>query len=128
MAGGLFAVLGLAMAVIGLYGTFTYAVARRRGEIGVRMALGAARSDILRMVMREAGIVLVLGTAIGFAGALASGKLLQNLLFSTSARDPWMLATATASVIGAALIASLVPARQASKTNPMGACSRNCVR
>jgi predicted permease len=115
----LFAVLGLAMAVIGLYGTFTYAVARRRAEIGVRMALGAERTDILRMVLREVAVVLAIGTVVGLAGALASGQLLQSLLVLTSARDPWMLATATASVIGAALVASLVPARRASRTDPM---------
>ncbi len=117
----LFAVLGLAMAVIGLYGTFTYAVARRRGEIGVRMAMGAARSDILTMVLREAGIVLAIGTVIGLGGALASGRVLQSLLFSTSARDPWMLAAAITSVAGAAVLASLVPARRASLTDPMAA-------
>jgi len=118
---GLFAALGLTMAVIGLYGTFTYAVARRRGEIGVRMALGAERRDILRMVLREAGLVLVIGTVAGLGGALASGKLLQSLLFSTSARDPWMLGTAMAAVVGAAILASLIPARRASLTDPMTA-------
>ena len=117
----LFAALGLAMAVIGLYGTFTYAVARRRGEIGVRMALGAARGDILRMVLREVAIVLAIGTVAGLAGALASGRLLQSLLFATSARDPWMLATATVSVVGAAVLASLIPARRASLIDPMAA-------
>lgn len=117
----LFAALGLAMAVIGLYGTFTYAVARRRGEIGVRMALGAARSDILRMVLREVGIVLAIGTVVGIGGALASGRLLQSLLVGTSARDPWMLAVAIAGVVGAATMASIVPARRASLIDPMTA-------
>lgn len=115
----LFAALGLAMAVIGLYGTFTYAVARRRGEIGVRMAMGAARGDILRMVLREAGIVLAIGTAVGLGGALASGRLLQSLLVGTSARDPWMLGVAITGVVGAALLASLIPARRASRIDPM---------
>ena len=115
----LFAVLGLAMAVIGLYGTFTYAVARRRGEIGVRMAMGAARSDILAMVLREAGIVLVIGTVIGLGGALASGRLLQSLLIGTSARDPWMLGIAITGVVGSAMLASLGPARRASRIDPM---------
>jgi len=117
----LFAALGLAMAVIGLYGTFTYAVARRRGEIGVRMAMGAARGDILRMVLREAGIVLAIGTAIGVGGALITGRLLQSLLVGTSARDPWMLSLAIAGVAGAAMLASLVPARRASRIDPMSA-------
>lgn len=118
---GIFAALGLLMAVIGLYGTFTYAVARRRGEIGVRMALGAASADILTMVLREAGIVLAIGTAFGVAGALASGRLLQGLLVGTSPRDPWMLSIAITGVVGAALLASLVPARRASRIDPMAA-------
>lgn len=117
----LFAALGLAMAVIGLYGTFTYAVARRRGEIGVRMAMGAARSDILTMVLREAGIVLASGTAIGLGGALASGRLLQSLLVGTSARDPWTLSLAIAGVTAAATLASIVPAQRASRIDPMSA-------
>jgi predicted permease len=116
---GIFAALGLVMAVIGLYGTFTYAVTRRRPEIGVRMAVGADRTEILRMIMREAGVVLVAGMVAGVAGALAAGQVLQSLLFSVSARDPWMLATAVASVIGAAGLASLIPARRASQTDPM---------
>jgi ABC-type antimicrobial peptide transport system permease subunit len=118
---GIFAALGLVMAVVGLYGTFTYVVARRRSEIGVRMAIGASRADIVRMIMREAGLVLAAGMIVGLAGALATGRLLQSLLFSVSARDPWMLATAVASVVVAAGIASLIPARRASHTDPMEA-------
>lgn len=116
---GIFAVLGLVMAVIGLYGTFTYAVTRRRSEIGVRMAVGADRADILRMIMREAGVVLIAGLVVGLTGALAAGQILQSLLFAVSARDPWMMATAVISVVAAAVIASLIPARRASRTDPM---------
>ncbi len=116
---GIFAALGLVMAVIGLYGTFTYVVARRRSEIGVRMAVGADRADILRMIMREAGIVLAAGMIVGLAGALATGRILQSLLFSVSARDPWMLTLAVAGVVTAAGIASLIPARRASLIDPM---------
>lgn len=117
----LFAALGLVMAVIGLYGTFTYAVARRRGEIGVRMALGAARRDILGMVLREVALVLAIGTVLGLGGALASERLLQSLLIGTSARDPWMLTVAITGVVGAAILASFVPARRASRIDPMAA-------
>jgi ABC-type antimicrobial peptide transport system permease subunit len=116
---GIFAALGLIMAVVGLYGTFTYVVARRRSEIGVRMAVGANRSDIVRMIMREAGLVLAAGVIVGIAGAFATGQVLQSLLFQVSARDPWMLAIAVTSVIGAAVVASLIPARRASRTDPM---------
>jgi ABC-type lipoprotein release transport system permease subunit len=118
---GIFAALGLVMAVIGLYGTFTYVVARRRSEIGVRMAVGADRGDILRMIMREAGVVLTAGMIVGLAGTLATGRILQSLLFAVSARDPWMLTLAVAGVIIAAAIASLIPARRASLTDPMAA-------
>ena len=118
---GVFAALGLAMAVIGLYGTFTYVVARRRSEIGVRMAVGADRSAIVRMIMREAGVVLAAGLAVGLSGAFAAGRVLQNLLFAVSARDPWMLTAAAVSVIGAAGLASLIPAWRASRTDPIAA-------
>jgi predicted permease len=113
------AALGLAMAVLGLYGTFMYAVTRRRSEIGVRMAVGAGPGDILRMILREAAVVLAIGTAIGLAGALATARVLQGLLFSVSARDPWMLAAAIAAVGAAAAAASVIPARRASLTDPM---------
>ena len=116
---GIFAVLGLVMAVVGLYGTFTYAVARRRAEIGVRLAVGADRTDIVRMIMGEAGGVLAAGIVVGLAGAFATGRVLQSLLFQVSARDPWMLTAAVVSVIAAAGIASLIPARRASRTDPM---------
>ena len=115
------AALGLAMAVLGLYGTFMYAVTRRRSEIGVRMAVGAGRGDILRMILREAAVVLALGTVAGVAGALAAGRALQSLLFSVSARDPWMLSAAVAAVASAAAAASLIPARRAAATDPMAA-------
>jgi ABC-type lipoprotein release transport system permease subunit len=116
---GIVAVVGLAMAVLGLYGTFTYAVTRRRAEIGVRMAVGAARRDIVQMVLGEAAAVLALGTAIGLAGALATGRVLQGLLFAVSARDPWMLGAAVGAVALAAAAASVIPARRASLTDPM---------
>jgi predicted permease len=118
---GIFAALGLVMAAIGLYGTFTYVVTRRRAEIGVRMAVGAGRGDILRMIMRDAGIVLGAGMIVGLAGTLATGRLLQSLLVSVSARDPWMLAAAVVAVAAAAAAASVIPARRASLTDPMAA-------
>ena len=118
---GIFAALGLVMAVIGLYGTFDYVVARRRSEIGVRMAVGADRVDIVRMIMREAGLVLAIGMTVGMAGVLAAGRILQSLLVSVSARDPWMIAAAVASVACTAGIATVIPARRASRTDPMAA-------
>lgn len=118
---GIFATLGLITAVVGLYGTFTYAVARRRSEIGVRMAVGAAQRDILRMMMREAAVILLVGTTIGLAGTMATGRVLQNLLFDVSAHDPWMMGAAVASVICTAATASMIPARRAARIDPMAA-------
>jgi predicted permease len=118
---GIFAALGLSMAVIGLYGTFTYAVVRRRSEIGVRMAVGAGQRDIVRLIMHEASIVLIAGLVTGLAGAIAAARVLQSLLFAVSARDPWMMAAAVTSVIGAATLASMIPARRASRLDPMAA-------
>ena len=96
-------------------------VRERTREIGVRMAVGADRSAIVRMIMREAGVVLAAGLAVGLSGAFAAGRVLQNLLFAVSARDPWMLTAAAVSVIGAAGLASLIPAWCASRTDPMAA-------
>jgi predicted permease len=118
---GILAVLGLAMAVLGLYGTFMYAVTRRRAEIGVRMAVGAGRAHIVRMILNEAAVVLAAGMIAGLAGAFAAGRALQSLLVSVSARDPWMLAVAGAAVAMAAAAASLIPARRAALTDPMTA-------
>lgn len=115
---GLFAVLGLVMAVVGLYGTFTYAVVRRRAEFGVRMAIGAARGDILRLVLRDASMVLAVGVALGLAGTAAASRLVESLLFGVSARDPWMLSAAVAAVAAAALAASALPARRAARVDP----------
>lgn len=117
--GGLFATLGLVMAAIGIYGTFAYAVVRRRSEIGVRMALGANRADILRMVLRDAALVLALGTVAGVAAAVSAGRYVQSLLFQLSARDPWTLTIAILLVILVAAVASFVPARRASRVEPV---------
>ncbi|MFP5378495.1 MAG: FtsX-like permease family protein, partial [Vicinamibacteria bacterium] len=116
--GTLFSALGLLIAVVGLYGTFTYVVVRRRAEFGVRMALGAERRDIFRLVLGDAARVLAAGAVLGAAGALVAGRLVEGLLFGVSARDPWMLATAFAAVVIAALTASVVPARRAALVDP----------
>ena len=115
---GLFAVLGIVMAAVGLYGTFTYAVVRRRAEFGVRMAIGAGRGDILRLVLRDASIVLAAGVALGLAGTVAATRLVESLLFGVGARDPWMLSAAVAAVVTTALAASALPARRAAHVDP----------
>ncbi len=120
LVGG-FATLALALGVIGLYGVIAYSVSQRRREVGVRMALGAQRSAVYRMVLQEAGILSGIGIVVGLVCSLVSATLLQKLLFETPLRDIRTLA-AVAAVLGAAsLLASYVPARQAASVNPVEA-------
>lgn len=116
--GGLFAALALLMASLGLYGTFAYLVARRKVEIGVRMALGADRAAILRLVLGDAAVVLVIGLAAGLAGTLATGRYLEALLYDITPGDPGTLALAVLTVIAVAALATTVPARAAAGIDP----------
>jgi predicted permease len=115
---GFFGVLALLLAVIGLYGTLSYAVTRRRGEIGVRMALGAAGREVLRMVLAEAGLLVVAGLALGTALALVATRSLAAFLYGVEATDPTTLGIA-AGILGiTALGAGLIPAARAARTQP----------
>jgi predicted permease len=116
---GFFAFCGLLMAVIGLYGVITFVAAQRTQEIGVRMALGATRVDILRLIAGEGVLLIVVGGVIGLGAALAATQLLKSLLFGVGAYDPVTYA-AVAVVLGmVALAATLVPARAAMRVNPV---------
>jgi predicted permease len=117
LVGG-FAALALVLAVIGLYGVIAYSVSQRRRELGVRMALGAQRSAIYRMILREAGILSGIGIVVGLVCSLVSATLLDNLLFGTPPRDVPTLVVVAAVLGAASLLASFVPARQASSVNP----------
>ena len=116
-----FAVLALLLASIGIYAVMAYAVTQRTPEIGVRMALGARRADVLRMVLGFGFRITLIGVAIGLAGALALSRLLGSLLFETSAINPLIFSLATGALVGIALLASLVPARRAASIDPMRA-------
>ncbi|MGH9616050.1 MAG: ABC transporter permease, partial [Acidobacteriaceae bacterium] len=116
-----FAFTGLIMAVIGLYGVISFLVTHRTQEIGVRMALGAQRSHILRMVLREAGLLIAIGMVIGIATALATAQLLRSLLFDVTPRDPLALLTTCAVLLLTALFAAWWPARRAASVDPMQA-------
>jgi predicted permease len=116
---GGFAALALVLSVIGLYGVVAYSVSRRSREIGLRMALGAARSSVYRMILEEAGRLAVFGVAAGFIAATALGTLVQPLLFQTSAWDLPTLATVVATLAVCALLASYVPARRAASVDPV---------
>jgi predicted permease len=110
--------IGLLLACVGLYGVVSYETARRTQEIGIRMALGAGRADVLRLVMRQIVVVLAIGSAIGLALALASSRLIGSLLFGIAPTDPLAIGSALALLIGVALAASYLPARRAARLDP----------
>jgi predicted permease len=118
---GFFAFTGLVMAVIGLYGVIAFMAAQRTQEIGVRMALGASRFDILRLILREGVRLIALGTAVGIVAALVMSQLLRSLLYQVGPRDPASFIMVTLLLALVALAATLVPARSAMKTDPMQA-------
>ena len=117
LSGG-FGVLAIVLSTIGLYGVMSYSVARRRGEIGVRMALGARTSDILQLVLREAGRLVLIGLAVGLAGSLALSRFVESLLFGLEPNDVTILALGCALLAATALAAALIPARRAADLHP----------
>ena len=114
-----FAILGLAIACVGLYGTLSYSVARRTNEIGIRMALGAQPGGVIWMVLRQVFAMTMIGLAIGLPIALASSKFIGSFLFGMKPNDPLAIATAVTVLIAAAVAAGYAPARRASKIDPM---------
>jgi predicted permease len=118
---GVFGLLALALASIGLYGMVAYSVSQRTREIGLRMALGATRQAVLGLVLREGMRLVGLGMAIGFAVAVFAGAVLRGLLYGVAATDPSSVIAASAAMLGFALIACLVPARSATRVDPMEA-------
>jgi ABC-type antimicrobial peptide transport system permease subunit len=116
---GFFAVFALLLSVIGLYGVMAYNVSRRTREIGIRMAIGAQRQTVLRMVMRESLLVVMIGVILGIPVALSMGHLISSQLFGLSPRDPLTLAAAALLLLAASVIASYLPARRAAETDPM---------
>jgi predicted permease len=115
----LFGVLGMVLAAVGLYGVMAYTVQQRTGEIGVRMALGADRMRVLKMVLRGAFSQIGIGMAIGIPAAVGAGKLMSDQLFGVKPWNPIMLALAVLTLALAALLASVVPARRAAGVEPM---------
>ena len=111
--------LALLLAGIGLYGLMAYNVTRRTQEIGVRMALGAARKNVLSMILRETLGLTSIGIALGLACALAASQLIANMLYGVSAQDPVTLAAASVVLSGVAVVAGWIPARRAMRVDPM---------
>jgi ABC-type antimicrobial peptide transport system permease subunit len=118
LSGG-FGFLAALLATLGLYGVIAYMVARRRNEIGVRMALGADRRNVIRLVLREALLLLCAGLAAGVVLAVWAGRAASTLLFGLPPHDVVSLGGASALLAAIALLASYVPARRAAALNPM---------
>ena len=116
-----FAAMALILAAAGIYGVLSYVVAQRTREIGIRMALGARRSNVLGMVLREGLGLLALGVVLGLGGAMALTRLLQSLLYAVSPTDPGTYAAVVALLSAVTLAACLVPARRATRVDPLEA-------
>ena len=107
------------LAAIGLYGVMSYAVARRTNEIGIRMALGARSGNVARMILGEVSVLIVARAVAGIGGAWASTRLVKSLLFGLTALDPLTFAGAAAVLALVGILAGYIPARRASKIDPM---------
>jgi ABC-type antimicrobial peptide transport system permease subunit len=115
----LFGALALLLASIGLFGLMSYNVTRRTNEIGIRMALGAQRRDVLRLVMKESMLLVLIGVIIGLAAAVATGRLITTMLFGLSPADPRTILLAIVIMAAVSAVAGYLPARRASKVDPM---------
>ena len=109
----------LVLTIVGLYGVMTHAVTRRTREIGVRMALGAQRVSVLRMILRDAAILLLGGFAIGSISTIASASILKSMLYGIGPRDPLVMAMVCTGIPAVGLIAAYIPARRAAGVDPM---------
>ena len=111
--------IALLLAAIGLYGVLSYGVAQRTGEIGIRMALGATRGDVLSLVVRQSLLVVAAGVAVGFPLALAGARFIRTFLYGLTPTDAGTLLGATAVLLSAAAIAAYIPARRAAHVDPV---------
>src|SRR5258707_620577 len=111
--------MAMALGMIGIYGVISYTVSQRRREIGIRLAIGAQRGDVLQMIVRQGAKTALAGVAIGIAAALVLTKLMRSLLFGVSARDPLTFASVAALLILVAFFASYIPARRAMLVDPV---------
>jgi len=116
---GLFAAVAATLAAVGIYGVMSYTVAQQTRELGIRMALGAESSSVLRLVLNKGLILAGIGIALGVGGALALGKVVATQLFQTKAADPVVFLGVSAGLVVVALLATLIPARRATRVDPI---------
>jgi ABC-type antimicrobial peptide transport system permease subunit len=116
---GVFAALALVLAWVGIYGVISYLVGQRTNEIGVRMALGAQRTDVLRLILGEGARMALTGVVIGIVAALGLTRLINNQLFGVSAQDPLTFGGVGLSLVIVAIAACYVPARRAMRVDPL---------
>jgi putative ABC transport system permease protein len=114
-----FAGLAVALAMIGVYGVVSYSISQRTNEIGIRVALGAHSSDVVRLVLREALSLAAIALLIGLAGALALSRVLQSLLFEVTPTDPLTLTLVCLVVLAVSGLAAIMPARRATRIDPL---------
>jgi putative ABC transport system permease protein len=118
---GVFAAAALLLAAIGIYGVMSYSFSQRTHEVGVRVALGAQRLDILRMAISEGMFVVAIGLLLGLAGTLAVTRVFQSMLFGVNATDPFTLVVVAGILAAVALLACYIPARRATRVDPLTA-------
>jgi putative ABC transport system permease protein len=118
---GAFAALGFALAAVGIYGVISYSVVQRTGEIGIRMALGARRLDVLRLVLGKGARLILLGALLGLGGAYAVARFLASEIPTLPTRDPAAMAGIALALVAVAFAACYLPARRATKVDPMAA-------
>jgi putative ABC transport system permease protein len=111
--------LALALASVGVFGVMSTVVGRRVREVGIRLALGAGKGDVLRLMLRKSMRPVAIGALVGVLACFGAARLLSSLLFGVGALDPYALTGAAAAVLGAAFLASAIPARRAMKVDPM---------
>ncbi len=114
-----FAASALLLAFVGIYGTMAYTVERRTHELGVRMALGAARGDVVALVVRQGAALTAAGLGLGLLGALASTRVLEGMVYGVTPTDPATMAVVAAALAGVAVLACWLPARRATRLDPV---------